>query len=172
LTTLNLHGKGPEVPSNSHILLFPEKEAKSVCSASQKTNSRTRNLGEADPEVWGLPQKSTASRIGRPLKLTTCLRKGVTGPLISPEKKQKEFVLLRRRQLYGPRNSAKPTQGFGVCPKKVPIDLRFKLTIYVRNGPIGVVLFQKRSKKRCSVLQKTIVPYLKLRPSGLGLAPK
>jgi hypothetical protein len=42
---------------SNRSLLFPEKEAKSVCSASQKAISY-RKLGEADPGVWGLPQET------------------------------------------------------------------------------------------------------------------
>jgi hypothetical protein len=75
-------------PSKSDTLLFPEKEAKSVCSASQKSNTYP-NLGEADPGgSGGVP----------PAKAI---------PFFFQKKKQKAFVLLRRSLIHT-QTSAKP----------------------------------------------------------------
>jgi hypothetical protein len=81
------------------FLLFPEKEAKSVCSASQKAMGYP-NLGEADPGGSGglAPQKTPYDL--QPVVIFFFFQK----------KKQKAFVLLRRRP-WATQTSAKPTQG-------------------------------------------------------------
>jgi hypothetical protein len=50
--TQGVWGRAPKENTVKSILLFPEKEAKSVCSASQKTIGYP-NLGEADPGGLG-----------------------------------------------------------------------------------------------------------------------
>jgi hypothetical protein len=89
-------------------LLFPEKEAKSVCSASQKAIPYP-NLGEADPGGLGAcPQEKEHTKALFGLMILFFFQK----------KKQKAFVLLRRRPFHTQR-SAKPTLGvWGRAPSK------------------------------------------------------
>jgi hypothetical protein len=81
------------ITSSSRILLFPGKEAKSVCSASQKTVGCS-NLGEADPGGLGAcPQKNST----------------VNGFFFS--RKEAKALVLLRRMLGLTQTSAKPTLG-------------------------------------------------------------
>jgi hypothetical protein len=57
------HWKEMETPRVMFFLLFPEKEAKSVCSASQKVTSSPK-LGEADPGGLGACPQETEPQLG------------------------------------------------------------------------------------------------------------
>jgi hypothetical protein len=120
------------------ILLFPEKEAKSVSSASQKAMGYPK-LGEADPgqnytlshfllfqkrsksvssasqKTMGYPNLGEADPGG----LGACPQQNSTlSGFFFSRKEAKALVLLRRR-LWATQTSAKPTQGvWGRAPSK------------------------------------------------------
>jgi hypothetical protein len=81
-STKFLHRTLQEKDSSSNILLFPEKETKSVSSASQKI-TQPKTFREAEPRGWVLALKTGSIS----LKAFFFFQK----------KKQKVFVLLRRR---------------------------------------------------------------------------
>jgi hypothetical protein len=69
------------------LFFFPEKEAKSACSASQKFTFLTRNSAKPTLGVWGLAPKKNHSYSSTVDDILFFFQK----------KKQKAFVLLRRR---------------------------------------------------------------------------
>jgi hypothetical protein len=73
--------------SPNSVLLFPEKEAKSVCSASQKIMGYPILPRSGTTGFWGLA----------PNKLIFLKSIGLVVFFFFQKKKQKAFVLLRRR---------------------------------------------------------------------------
>jgi hypothetical protein len=133
--TKNLEWKVSLGYSQTIVLLFPEKEAKSVVLLRRKHGYLNLHL-----RIRAFQENSC--------RKIYSLRDSI---LLFPEKEAKSVVLLRRRPLAA-QPSAKPTLGvWGLAPKKNSIQrVLFKTSEYILLFP------EKRSKKRGSASQKAI----------------
>jgi hypothetical protein len=198
-TNLPIHFCFPTLNRPNSILLFPEKEAKGVCSASQKTVLHPK-LGEADPGGLGAcPQETIDFSL---LQMANFL--------LFPEKEAKSVCSASRKTVLHPKFGEADPGGLGACPQKsthlesnwcssILLFLvllrrrRFcaqnsakptqgvwglaprRLSVYLKNfsiGPRVSILFPKNEAKNSILLRRRVVGQPKLvEPPACVLSP-